>query len=73
MKTLAVTLTLIFIAACLITASLIPQEPPLKAEVVALRQDIRSLESRLTGWETWRIRNAEAISILNSRQEGKRK
>jgi len=70
MKT-PIVLILIFIAAILITASLIPQEPPLKAEVVVLRQDMKSLESRVTGWETWRIRNAEAISVLNSRQEGR--
>jgi len=71
MKT-PIILTIIIIIAILITASLIPQEPPLKAEVVVLRQDMKRLESRVTGWETWRIRNAEAISILNSRQEGRR-
>ena len=38
-----------------------------------LRQDVKRLESRLTKWETWRIRNAEAISILNSRQEGRKR
>uniref|UniRef100_A0A6M3JUV8 Uncharacterized protein n=1 Tax=viral metagenome TaxID=1070528 RepID=A0A6M3JUV8_9ZZZZ len=71
MKLLSVTLILIFIAACLITASLIPREPPLKAEVVVLRQDIQRFESRLTKWET-DYRNVKgAMDIYTSRKAGR--
>ena len=71
MKTLAVTLILIFIAAILITAALIPQEPPLKAEVMALRQDVQRFESRLTKWET-DYRNVKgAMDIYTSRKAGR--
>jgi len=69
MKT-PIILILILIAAILITASLIPHGPALQVEVMTLKQDIRSLERRLTKWETWRIRNSEAISVLNARKEG---
>ena len=73
MKLLPVTLILIFIAAILITAALIPQEPPLKAEVVALKQDIQRFESRLTKWETEYYNVKGAMDIYASRIVGRGK
>jgi len=55
----------------LITASLIPREPPLKAEVVALKQDIKGLEHRLTKWETDYYNVKGAMDIYASRIVGR--
>ena len=68
MKLLSVTLILIFIAACLITASLIPQEPPWVAE---LRENDRYFNSRLSHLEKRVVDFSEPIAINNARQEGR--
>ena len=68
MKLLSVTLIMIFIAACLITASLIPQEPPWVAE---LRENDRYFNNRLSHVEKRVVDFSEPIAINNARQEGR--
>jgi len=59
---------LIFVAACLITASLIPQEPPWVAE---LRENDRYFNSRLSHVEKRVVDFSEPIAVNNARQEGR--
>ena len=67
---LPITLTLIFIVAILITAALIPQEPPWVAE---LRENDRYFNSRLSHIEKRVVDFSEPIAINNARREGRRK
>jgi len=70
MKTLSITLILIFIAACLITASLIPQEP---AWVAELRENDRYFNSRLSHVEKRVVDFSEPIAINKARKAGRGK
>jgi len=70
MKLLSVTLILIFIAAILITASLIPREPPWVAE---LRENDRYFNSRLSHVEKRVVDFSEPIAVNKAREAGRGK
>jgi len=61
-------LTIIVIIAILITASLIPQEPPWVAE---LRENDRYFNNRLSHVEKRVVDFSEPIAINNAKQEGR--
>jgi len=70
MKTLSVTLIMLFIIAILITASLIPREPPWVAE---LRENDRYFNNRLSHVEKRVVDFSEPIAINRARKAERRK
>ena len=67
---LPITLILIFITACLITASLIPIRS-VSDEIAELRENDRYFNSRLSHVEKRVVDFSEPIAVNNARQEGR--
>jgi len=70
MKLLPITLSILLIIAILITASLIPQEPPWVAE---LRENDRYFNSRLSQVEKRVVDFSEPIAVNKARKAGRGK